>query len=115
MIFGQSQQASPITSEELGRVVQTRETPAGEYFGAVVGDAFEHSLPGAMWAEIQLPDDDLTGRRDHAAQDAFFRKYHRFPMTKEEVLSVMERSSVRTMTQEEWEASPFYRKEIPFD
>jgi adenylate kinase family enzyme len=115
MIFGQTQQGSRITPYELAQRIEYRETPWYDYWPATIKDGFWQSLPGAMVREVQLPDDDLTGRVDREAQAAFVAKHKRYPMMKDEYLSVMERSEVAVMSREDWEASPHFRKDIPFD
>jgi hypothetical protein len=115
LVFGQQPTASPITPAELDQLIETRPTPLGEYFDAMASDAFEHSLPGAMLAEIQLPDDDLTGRRDPEAVAAFVAKNRRYPMAYDEIMSVMERTDVPAMSEQDWKASEWHREGISFD
>lgn len=116
MIYGKAPTRSPLTPQELDTYINTRPTPAGEYFGTNVVDAFNRSVPGAMANEIGLPDDDLTGRISPSLLKEWQNKNPgRAPVTKDEYLSVMEKSGAYVMNHDDWLNSPYYRKDIPFD
>jgi hypothetical protein len=99
MLF-QAPARSAITPEELTDVIATRPTPAGEYFGAVVEQAFDFSIPGAVVRDFRLPDDD---RMVDPSQKIGRAPPRYVP------------SGVPVLTEDEWKSSPHYREAIPYD
>lgn len=91
---------SAITPQELTEVIANRPTPAGEYFGAVVEQAFDYSIPGAVVNELRVPNDD----RMVDPSQRIGRGPPRYVP-----------SGVPVLTEDEWKSSPHYREAIPYD
>jgi hypothetical protein len=101
MVFGQTPTVSPITSDEFAQAVQNRVTPLGEYFNAVTYGSFQHSIPGAVYENSLVPDDDRTPSRAPGAGRSG--------------VAVYDRTGVPVMSDDEYKTSEFYRKGIPYD
>lgn len=100
MTFFQSPARSPITPEELTDIIATRPTPGGEYFGAVVKQSFDFSVPGAAVNELSVPNDD---RMVDPAQRVGRAPPRYVP------------SGVPILSEDDWKSSPYYREAIPYD
>ena len=100
MIFGQVQGVPAIIAAELDTAIRDGETPLGEYFGAVTYDAFEHSLPGAMYQSTLVPEDDRISANPYGGRFAAM---------------AWKPSGVPILTEDQWKSSPWYREGIPYD
>lgn len=114
MVFGQTLATSPITADELDTVIQNRTTPLNEYWGAAFTSAAEHTVPGAYYQAMQVPQDDLGAaisplQEPPAGSEVVTTGYTKFGPNR------YLRSDVPVMTEEDWKASPDYRAAIPFD
>lgn len=101
LVFGQAPTVSPITSEEFSQAVQNRTTPLGEYFRAVTYGAFQHSIPGVVYENSLVPDDD--------------RELVPSPAQGRSGVPTYRRTDVPLLSEEDWKQSEFYRESIPFD
>jgi hypothetical protein len=115
MIFGQAPSRGVATPEEIINDVYHRPTGAAEYLGVNIVDAFNNSFPGALAAEVRLPDDDLTGRRDPVKQVEVATGKRKAPINEQDYLDLMEKSQEHVMNHDEWLNSPYYREGLPFD
>ena len=115
MIFGQAPSRGVATPEEIINDVYHRPTGASEYLGVNIVDAFNNSIPGALAAEVRLPDDDLTGRRDPVKQVEVATGKRKAPINEQDYLDLMEKSQEHVMNHDEWLNSPYYREGLPFD
>ena len=115
MIFGQAPSRGVATPEEIINDVYHRPTGAAEYLGVNIVDAFNNSIPGVLAAEVRLPDDDLTGRRDPAKQVEVATGKRKAPINEQDYLDLMEKSQEHVMNHDEWLNSPYYREGLPFD
>lgn len=114
MVFGQTQAVSPITPDELDAVVANRTTPLNEYWGAVFQSTAEHTLPGAYYQQMQVPDDDLgalvyPGEAPPPGADVVTLGGTKYGALR------YQRSDVPVMSEEDYKTSPDYRAAIPFD
>jgi hypothetical protein len=91
---------SAVTPNELAGIIENRETPAGEYAGAVIEDSFNQSIPGTVLRDIRVPDDD----RMVDPKQGIGRAPPKMVRTDEPLMS-----------EEAWKSSEFYRESIPFD
>lgn len=101
MLWNPAPRVDPVTPDELTDAIINRPTPADEYFGAVMGQAFDQSLPGTVVSDFSMPHDDVM-------PDPNQKVGGRGPMR-------MVKSSEHVMSHEEWRESPYYREGIPFD
>ena len=75
-------------------------SPVSEYFGAVTYDAFERSLPGAMYQSMLVPEDDRVSANPYGGRFA---------------AKAWKPSGIPIMTEDQWKSSPWYREGIPYD